>query len=115
MATIAPAFLVGSSSFFQVRRTIIKSGQSSDLGQIGPRAAELAALERIEKFPKTYNGRNVVATPANSFFIGSSSFLQVKYTCIKTWMSSNFCQIPPLTSELSALEIKNQHIILWPL
>ena len=47
-----------------------------------------------------------MATPANSFFIGSSSFLQVTSTCLKTWMSSNFCQIPPLTSELSALEGK---------
>ena len=40
MATLAPAFLIGSSLFFQVTRTIIKSGQSSKLGQIGPRAAE---------------------------------------------------------------------------
>ena len=37
-----------------------------------------------------------MATPANSFFIGSYSFLHVTSTCIKTWMSSNFCQIPPL-------------------
>ena len=51
MATLAPAFLIGSSSFFQVTGTTIKSGQSLNLGQIGPRAAELAALERIEKFP----------------------------------------------------------------
>ena len=83
MATLAPAFFIGSSSFFQVRRTTIKSGQSSILGQIGPRAAELAALERIEKFPYTYNGRNVMAAPANSIFIRSSSFLQVTSTCIK--------------------------------
>ena len=47
-----------------------------------------------------------MATPANSFFFGSSSFLQVTSTCIKTWMSLNFCQIPPLTSKLSALERK---------
>ena len=40
MATLAPAFLIGSSSFFQVTRTTIKSGQSSNLGQIGPRAVE---------------------------------------------------------------------------
>ena len=53
MATLAPPFLNGSSSFFQVTRTTIKSGQSSNLGQIGPRAAELAALEQIEKFPDT--------------------------------------------------------------
>ena len=52
MATLAPAFLIGSSSFFQVTETTIKSGQSSNLGQIGPRAAELAAVERIEKFPQ---------------------------------------------------------------
>ena len=51
MAILAPAFLIGSSSFFQATRTTIKSGQSSNLGQIGPRAAELAALERIETFP----------------------------------------------------------------
>ena len=47
-----------------------------------------------------------MATQANSFFIGSSSFLQVTSICIQTWMSSNFCQIPPLTSELSAIERK---------
>ena len=50
MAILAPAFFIGSSSFFQVTRTIITSGQSSNLGQIGPRAAELAALERIKQF-----------------------------------------------------------------
>ena len=81
MATLASVFLIGSSSVFQVTRTIINSGQSSKLGQIGPRATELAVLERIEKFPWTYYGRNVVATPSNSFFIRSSSCLQV--ICIK--------------------------------
>ena len=45
MATLAPQFLIRSSSFFQVTRTIIKSGQSSNLELIGQRAAELAALE----------------------------------------------------------------------
>ena len=51
MATLAPPFLIGSSSFFQVTRTTIKSGQSSNFGQIRPRAAEIAVLERTEKFP----------------------------------------------------------------
>ena len=51
MATLAPPFLIGSSSFFQVTRATFKSGQGSNLGQIEPRASELAALERIEKFP----------------------------------------------------------------
>ena len=38
------------------------------------------------------------------FFIGSFSFLQVTRTTIKAWMSSNFGGIPPLTSELAALD-----------
>ena len=49
--TLAPTFWIGSSSFFQVKRTTLKSGQSSNLRQIQPRAMELAALERIEKIP----------------------------------------------------------------
>ena len=49
--TLAPTFLIGSSSLFQVTRTTLKSGHSSNLRQIGPRAAELAALDHIEKCP----------------------------------------------------------------
>ena len=49
--TIAPLFLIGSSSFLQVRRTTIKSRPSSKFDQIGPRTAELAALEHLEKSP----------------------------------------------------------------
>ena len=50
--TLAPTFSISSSSFFQVMRTTLKSGQSSNLRQIGPRATELAVLvRRIEKFP----------------------------------------------------------------
>ena len=74
-------------------------------GLIRPHTAELAALERLKKFPYTlYNGRNVVSTPAPSFYIGSSSFMQVTRTTIKAWMSSNFSRIPLLTAELAALE-----------
>ena len=36
---------------------------------------------------------NVVNTLAPSFLIGSSSFLQVTRTTIKSWMSSKFRQI----------------------
>ena len=49
--TLAPLFLIGSSSFLQVRRTTIKSWTGSKFGQIGPWTAELAALERLEKSP----------------------------------------------------------------
>ena len=49
--TLAPSFLIGSSSYLQVKRTSIISRTSSKFGQIGPRTAELAALERLEKSP----------------------------------------------------------------
>ena len=49
--TLAPSFLVGSSSYLQVTRTSITSRTSSKFGQIGPRTAKLAALERLEKIP----------------------------------------------------------------
>ena len=51
MNTLAPSFLIGSSSYLQVTRITIISRTSSNLGQIGPRTAELAALERLEKSP----------------------------------------------------------------
>ena len=51
MNTLAPSFLIGSSSYLQVTRTSITSRTSSKFGQIGPRTAELTALERLEKSP----------------------------------------------------------------
>ena len=51
VSTLAPSFLIGSSSYLQVTRTSITSRMSSKFGQIGPRTAELAALERLEKSP----------------------------------------------------------------
>ena len=47
---------------------------------------------------------NVVNILAPTFLIGSSSFLQVARTTIKSWTSSKFDQIRPWTSELAALE-----------
>ena len=49
VTTLAPSFLIGSSSYLQVTRTSITSRTSSKFGQIGPRTAEFAALERLEK------------------------------------------------------------------
>ena len=48
---------------------------------------------------------NVVNTLAPSFLTGSSSFLQVTRTTIKSWTSSKFDQILPLTAELAVLEL----------
>ena len=47
---------------------------------------------------------NVVTTPAPSFLIGSSSFLQVTRTTIKSRMGLKFGQIRHWTVELAALE-----------
>ena len=116
MATLATSFLIGSSSFLQVTRTIITSRLSSNFGQVRPQIVELAALERLEKSPLTYNGKNVVATLAPLFFIGFSSFLQVTRTTIISRMGSNFSQIRRLTVELAALVcLKNHYFVLWPL
>ena len=51
VSCLAPSFLIGSSSYLQVTRTSIISWTSSKFGQIGPRTAELAALEHLEKSP----------------------------------------------------------------
>ena len=51
VSTLAPSFLIRSSSYLQVFRTSITSRTSSKFGQIGPRTAELAALGRLEKSP----------------------------------------------------------------
>ena len=77
--------------------------------RIRPWTYELAALERLEKSPLTYNRRNVLTTLAPSCFNGSSLFLQVTRSTIKAWMVLNLGKIPTLTSELAALEcLKNQ-------
>ena len=55
--------------------------------------------------PLTYNGENDVSTFSWLFLIRSFLYLPVTRTCIKSWMSSNFGQIGPLTTELAALEV----------
>ena len=59
---IAPSFLIGSASSLQVTRTTIKSWMSLKFSKIWPGTAELAALKRLEKSPKTYNGRYALTT-----------------------------------------------------
>ena len=80
-------------------RTTINTWMSSNLGRIPLLTSELAALGRLEK--KSYN---LVSTLAPSFFIGSSSYLQVTRTSIISRTSLNFSQIRPRTAELAALE-----------
>ena len=71
---------------------------------------DFLALECLEKSTNTYNGRDVVAT---LFLLGSSSYLQVIRTYIKARMSSNFGQVLPLPTELTALELLNNQCIMF--
>ena len=104
MTTLASLILICSYLFLQVTRTTIKSRMGSKFGRIRPGTYELAALERLEKSPYTYNERNVVTTLVHSFFDGSSLFLQITRPIIKAGMSLNFGKIPLRTLELAALE-----------
>ena len=104
VTTLALSFLIGSSSFLQATSKPIISRMGLKFSRIGPGTYELPALERLEKSPKTYNGRNFVTTLVLSILNESSSFLHTIRTTIKAWMSLNFGKIPLLTSELSALE-----------
>ena len=60
------------------------------------------------KPPLTYNEENGVSTFSRLLLIQSFLYLQATRTCIKSWTSSNFGQIGPVTTELAALEhLKN--------
>ena len=67
MSTLALSSFIGLSLFLQVTRTAIKCWMGLTFVEIGPGSVELAALECLEKFPSTYNGRNVVSTLVPSF------------------------------------------------
>ena len=92
VATLAPSFLIGSSSFLQTTRTHIKSRMGSKFGQIGPWTVELATLERLENPHRLI--RNIVTTLVLSILNGSSSYLQIRSTIIKAWMGLNIVKIP---------------------
>ena len=47
VSTLAPSFLIGSSSFLQVTRSTIKANKGLKLGQIRPVTVELAAHRLI--------------------------------------------------------------------
>ena len=78
--------------------TCMRARTSSNFGLIGPPTAELAALERLKKYPYAYNGKNDVSTFSRLFLIGSFSYLQVMITYMRAWMSLKYCQIQPLVS-----------------
>ena len=83
MTALAPTFLIGSSLFFHLTRTLIKDWMSLKFCRIRPRTYELAALEHLEKSSLTNNERNVVTTLVLSILNGSYLFLQIRRTAIK--------------------------------
>ena len=89
VTTLAHLFLIGSSSFLQATSKSIISRMGSKFSRIRPGTYELAVLERLEKSPETYNGRNIVTTLVLSILNGSTSFLHTIRTTIKAWMSLN--------------------------
>ena len=103
VTTLAPSFLIGSSSSLQATSKPIISRMGSKFSRIGPGTYELPVLERFEKSPLTYNGRNIVTTLVNSILNGSSSFLNTIRTTIKAWMNFNFVKIPSHILELAPL------------
>ena len=73
MNTLAPSFLIGSSSFLQVTRTYMKAWMSSNFNHIPPPTPELVICPLASKI-LIYK---VVTNLAPSFLIGYSSYLQV--------------------------------------
>ena len=51
VTTLAPSFLIGSSSFLQATSKPIISQMGLKFSRIQPGTYELPALERVEKFP----------------------------------------------------------------
>ena len=108
VTTLAPSFLIGFSSFLQATSKPIISRMGTKFGRIRPGTYKLPALERLEKYPWTYIGRNVMTTLVLSILNGSPSFLHTLRTTIKAWMSLNFVKIPLHILELASLEqLKN--------
>ena len=100
MNTLAPSFLIRSSSFLQVTRTCKKAWMSLKFSQIRPLVSMATDSVMILK--------NGVATFSRLFLMGSFSYLQVMMTYIRAWMSLKFGQIRPRTTELAALKrLKN--------
>ena len=83
VTTLAPSFLIGSSSFLQARSKPIISWMCSKFSRIRSGTYELPALEHLEKSLHTYNGRNVVTSLVLSILNGSSLFLHTLRTTIK--------------------------------
>ena len=107
MTILVPSFVEGSSLFLQLTRTLVKAWMSLNFGKISSPTIELAVLECLKK-----TMHNVVTTLTPFIFLsGSSSFLQVTRTTIKSQMGSKFSQIG-LLRELPLSVWKNLHRLI---
>ena len=109
VSTFSRLLLIRSFLYLQVTRICIKSRKRSNFDLIRPLTTELAALERLKKFPIDLWWENGVYLLAQSFLIESSSKLLVTRTGIKVWSSSNLGRIRPLILKLLALEWRKFH------
>ena len=110
MTTLAPSFLIGSSSFF-----ILAGNKDNYKISSGVEIRPDQTLDCGVSCPWA-SGKNVVTTLVFSFLNRSYSFLQIRRTTIKAWISLNFVNIPSTIMELAALEhLKKWIIMLWPL
>ena len=69
------------------------------------RLDQISGFNGNRKPPLTYSGENDVSTFSRLFLIQWFLYLQVKRTCIKSRIDSNFGEIRSLTTELAALEV----------
>ena len=103
MNTLAPSFLIGSTSFLQVMRTCMKAWMSSNFGQIPPPNLELSALACLKnccEHSSTYIFDWI-------FFIFSGNEDNQK-----SRQSSNFGQIGPRDTELWPLiDVRNWFLL----
>ena len=109
VSTFSRLLLIRSFLYLQVTRTCIISRMSSNFDQIGPLTRELAALERLKKFPIDLKRENAVSMLARSFWGESSSKLLVIRTGVKALSSSILGRIRQLILELLAIEWRKFH------
>ena len=114
MTTLAHSFLIESSSFLQMIFILADDEdmhKSLDEFKFRPDTTTISRVICPCASDKLMS--NVVNTLGPSFLIGSSSFLQVMGTIIKSWKRTKFDQILLWTAELAALErLENPHRLI---
>ena len=110
MNTLAPSFLIGSSSYLQVTRTSITSRMKFEIWPDRTKDCGVSCPWASEKNPHRLIMEESREHSSSFIFDWINLILSGNETrkCMKAWISSNFGQIPPPTPELSALaRLKN--------